>query len=52
MVPRYATPREMGILRTVPRTSGVSTSTLIRRIQSRYEEEGADAPKDAAPSAP
>ena len=36
----------MGILRYVPRTEGVSTSTLIRRIQARYKEEGEDKPKD------
>ena len=36
----------MGILRYVPRTEGVSTSTLIKRIQARYEEDGADQPKD------
>ena len=42
----YKTPRDMGILRYVPRTEGVSTSTLIRRIQARYKEEGEDKPKD------
>lgn len=44
----YAAPRKMGILRPLPRTSGVSTSDLVRRIQSRYVSEGKDAPKDAA----
>ena len=44
----YKAPRDMGILKYIPRTEGVSTSTLIKRIQERYEEEGADKPKDKA----
>lgn len=43
----YRVPRELGRLRYLPRTTGVSTSTLIKRIQERYEQEGQDAPKDA-----
>ena len=31
----YAVPRKLGILRTVPRTGGISTSDLINRIQER-----------------
>ena len=42
----YDAPRRMGILRYLPRTKGMSTSTLIRRIQQRYAEEGEDRPKD------
>ena len=42
----YKIPRDMGILRYLPRTEGMSTSTLIRRIQQRYAEEGEDRPKD------
>jgi choline-phosphate cytidylyltransferase len=42
----YKIPRDMGILRHIPRTDGVSTSTLIKRIQARYETEGVDSPKD------
>ena len=42
----YRVPREMGIIRSLPRTGGVSTSNLIKRIQTRYEEEGEDKPKD------
>jgi cytidyltransferase-like protein len=42
----YAAPRRKGILRYLPRTEGMSTSTLIRRIQQRYAEDGEDKPKD------
>ena len=42
----YQHPRRMGINRILPRTQGVSTSNLIKRIQTRYEQEGEDRPKD------
>jgi cytidyltransferase-like protein len=32
----YKVPFEMGILRTVPYTQGISTSEIIRRIRERY----------------
>lgn len=35
----YAVPRRMGILKTSPRTDGMSTSTLISRIQEANAEE-------------
>ena len=34
----YGVPREMGITRTFPRTDGISTSDLIRRIVNRASE--------------
>ncbi|KAG5507664.1 hypothetical protein JKF63_06613 [Porcisia hertigi] len=34
----YAVPRRMGILRTVPRTPGISTSTLIARIRAASDD--------------
>ncbi|EKX32318.1 hypothetical protein GUITHDRAFT_121513 [Guillardia theta CCMP2712] len=34
----YKVPREMGITRTFPRTEGISTSDLIKRIVSRADE--------------
>ncbi|CAJ1022317.1 putative CDP-alcohol phosphatidyltransferase/Cytidylyltransferase-like [Leishmania utingensis] len=34
----YAVPRHMGILRTVPRTPGISTSVLISRIRAASED--------------
>ena len=48
----YRVPRELGILRFTPRTHGISTSTLIKRIQRKFQVEGADKPKDAKASAP
>lgn len=33
--PYYKVPREMGITRTVPRTQGISTSDILRRIMTR-----------------
>lgn len=39
----YAVPRRMGILRTVPRTQGISTSVLIKRIRAASDEETAAA---------
>jgi cytidyltransferase-like protein len=42
----YQHPRRLGMTRILPRTSGVSTSNLIKRIQTRYEQEGEDRPKD------
>eukprot|EP01126_Amoeba_proteus_P028445 TRINITY_DN2804_c0_g2_i13.p1 TRINITY_DN2804_c0_g2~~TRINITY_DN2804_c0_g2_i13.p1 ORF type:complete len:198 (+),score=32.69 TRINITY_DN2804_c0_g2_i13:1127-1720(+) len=36
----YAVPRRMGITRVVPRTEGLSTSDLIRRVQRFIEETG------------
>lgn len=42
----YKTPREMGILKIMPRTDGVSTSELINRIRQRYRNDPLpDAPK-------
>jgi cytidyltransferase-like protein len=35
----YAVPRRLGILKTAPRTEGMSTSVLIKRIQEANEEE-------------
>lgn len=35
----YAVPRKMGILHTIPRTQGISTSQLIERIRAASEEE-------------
>ncbi|KAJ9454865.1 Choline-phosphate cytidylyltransferase 1 [Diplonema papillatum] len=35
----YKTPREMGILQCAPRTQGMSTSELIRRVKSIPDEE-------------
>lgn len=35
----YAVPRRMGILRTAPRTPGISTSVLIQRIRAASEED-------------
>lgn len=35
----YAVPRRMGILRIAPRTAGISTSDLIRRIKDRADTE-------------
>jgi hypothetical protein len=34
----YKVPREMGICRVLPRTDGISTSDLIRRIVNRAAE--------------
>lgn len=34
----YAVPRRLGILRTVPRTPGISTSVLIARIRAASDE--------------
>ncbi|KAG5481419.1 hypothetical protein LSCM4_07131 [Leishmania orientalis] len=34
----YAVPRRMGILRTVPRTPGISTSVLIARIRAASDD--------------
>lgn len=35
--PYYRVPREMGIARALPRTEGISTSDLIRRIRARTD---------------
>lgn len=35
----YAVPRRLGILKTAPRTEGMSTSVLIKRIQEANQEE-------------
>ena len=35
----YKVPRELGILKIMPRTDGVSTSDLIRRISKRSDED-------------
>jgi cytidyltransferase-like protein len=35
----YAVPRRMGILKTAPRTEGMSTSVLIKRIQEANKDE-------------
>jgi len=35
----YKVPREMGILKIMPRTDGVSTSELIDRIRKRYRDD-------------
>lgn len=35
----YAAPRRMGILKTAPRTDGMSTSVLIKRIQEADKDE-------------
>lgn len=35
----YAVPRKLGMIRTLPRHSGMSTSELIKRIQNRDSEE-------------
>lgn len=35
----YAVPRKLGILKTAPRTDGMSTSILIKRIQAANAEE-------------
>eukprot|EP00405_Crypthecodinium_cohnii_P019301 CAMPEP_0206472724 /NCGR_PEP_ID=MMETSP0324_2-20121206/32390_1 /ASSEMBLY_ACC=CAM_ASM_000836 /TAXON_ID=2866 /ORGANISM="Crypthecodinium cohnii, Strain Seligo" /LENGTH=488 /DNA_ID=CAMNT_0053947417 /DNA_START=144 /DNA_END=1611 /DNA_ORIENTATION=- len=37
--PYYRVPREMGIAKPLPRTEGLSTSDLIKRIQSRAADE-------------
>jgi glycerol-3-phosphate cytidylyltransferase-like family protein len=35
----YKVPRELGILKIMPRTDGVSTSELIERIRKRYRDD-------------
>ncbi|KAH8612096.1 putative Cytidylyltransferase like [Trypanosoma vivax] len=37
--PYYAVPRRLGILRTAPRTKGISTSVIIARIRDASDEE-------------
>ena len=38
----YKLPRELGILKILPRTEGISTSDIIRRITERGEEASAN----------
>ncbi|CAD2222334.1 Cytidylyltransferase-like, putative [Angomonas deanei] len=35
----YAVPRRLGMLKSVPRTKGISTSELIKRIRASTDEE-------------
>jgi cytidyltransferase-like protein len=37
----YRVPREMGILRVVPYTAGISTTEVIERVRRRLEDEAA-----------
>ncbi|EPY36580.1 choline-phosphate cytidylyltransferase [Strigomonas culicis] len=37
----YAVPRQLGMLRTAPRTEGISTSELIKRIRAASDEDTA-----------
>ena len=45
----YTVPRSMGITKTTPRTSGISTSVLIKRIQLAYHNELCEAEQATNP---